>query len=81
MYRLSLILAAFSLHGAVKLPAVISDHMVLQQGAPVRIWGSADARRSRARRFPGQTRLREGRRERQVDGVAAAAGGRRARWK
>lgn len=25
----------------VKLPAIISDHMVLQQNAPVRIWGSA----------------------------------------
>ena len=41
MFRLSLILAAVSLQGAVRLPAVISDHMVLQQGAPVRVWGSA----------------------------------------
>ena len=37
-----LILAmAGSLDAAVKLPALISDHMVLQQGMPVRIWGSA----------------------------------------
>jgi len=27
----------------VKLPAVISDHMVVQQGMPVPIWGWADA--------------------------------------
>jgi len=35
-------LAAASLHAAVKLPAVISDHMVLQSGMPVKIWGAAD---------------------------------------
>jgi sialate O-acetylesterase len=33
---------AGALQGAVKLPALISDHMVLQQGRPVRIWGTAD---------------------------------------
>lgn len=27
---------------AVKLPALLSDHMVVQQQAPVRIWGTAD---------------------------------------
>jgi sialate O-acetylesterase len=27
----------------VKLPAVLADHMVLQQGMPVPIWGTADA--------------------------------------
>jgi sialate O-acetylesterase len=27
---------------AVKLPAILGDHMVLQSGAPVPIWGSAD---------------------------------------
>lgn len=26
---------------AVRMPAIFSDHMVLQQGVPVRIWGSA----------------------------------------
>src|SRR5258708_36539867 len=30
------------LHAAVKLPAIIGDHMVLQQGMPVRLWGTAD---------------------------------------
>ncbi|HXK05608.1 MAG TPA: sialate O-acetylesterase [Verrucomicrobiae bacterium] len=34
--------AACALHAAVKVPALISDHMVLQQGIPVRIWGTAD---------------------------------------
>ena len=32
-----------ALQAAVKLPALIGDHMVLQQGIPLRIWGSADA--------------------------------------
>ena len=31
-----------ALNAAVKVPALISDHMVLQQGIPVRIWGTAD---------------------------------------
>ena len=30
-----------SVHADVKLPAVISSHMVLQQGVPVPIWGTA----------------------------------------
>jgi sialate O-acetylesterase len=42
-------------HAAVKLPAVISDHMVLQQGTPVRIWGSADPGESVRVEFEGQT--------------------------
>src|SRR5438093_8119290 len=39
---LLLLALASSVYGAVKLPALISDHMVLQQGMPVRIWGAAD---------------------------------------
>src|SRR5215831_16721529 len=43
LVRLSLALAAVcALQAAVKLPALISDHMVLQQGMPVRIWGTAE---------------------------------------
>ncbi|HKG59349.1 MAG TPA: sialate O-acetylesterase [Pyrinomonadaceae bacterium] len=34
---------AASANGAVRLPAIISDNMVLQQGIKVRIWGSANA--------------------------------------
>ena len=34
-------LAVLCLHAEVKLPALISDHMLLQQGVPVKIWGSA----------------------------------------
>lgn len=33
---------AVDLQANVKLPTVISDHMVLQQGMPVPIWGTAD---------------------------------------
>jgi sialate O-acetylesterase len=35
------ILASGSLYAEVKLPALISDHMLIQQGVPVRIWGTA----------------------------------------
>ena len=56
MYKLSLILAAaLSLHAAVKLPALISDHMVLQQGAPVRVWGWASPGEDVRVEFQGQT--------------------------
>jgi sialate O-acetylesterase len=47
--------AALALDAAVKLPAIVSDHMVLQQGAPVRIWGTADAGESVRVQFQGQT--------------------------
>ena len=51
-----LILAmAGSLDAAVKLPALISDHMVLQQGMPVRIWGSAGPGESVRVEFQGQS--------------------------
>ncbi len=34
--------AAMLLHADVKLPALISEHMLVQRNVPVRIWGSAD---------------------------------------
>lgn len=43
------------LQAAVKLPALISDHMVLQQGMPVRIWGTADPGESVRVEFEGQS--------------------------
>jgi sialate O-acetylesterase len=52
---LSLLFVAGALHGAVRLPALISDHMVLQRGAPVRIWGSADAGEAVRVDFQGQS--------------------------
>ncbi|MFO1482824.1 MAG: sialate O-acetylesterase [Verrucomicrobiaceae bacterium] len=36
-------LLALSARAAVTLPAVFSDHMVLQSGKPVPVWGTADA--------------------------------------
>ena len=66
---------ACALHAAVKLPALISDHMVLQQGMPVRIWGSADPGESVKVDFQGQSVTVKAARERQVDCVAEAAGG------
>ncbi len=54
-FALSLLLTAFSLQAAVKLPAVFSDHMVLQQGAPVRIWGAASPGEEVRVEFQGQS--------------------------
>src|SRR4051794_7124529 len=56
MHRwLTILTLAGALQGAVKLPALISDHMVLQQGMPVRIWGTADPGESVRVEFQGQT--------------------------
>ncbi len=59
MFRIGRLLGfmtvACALHAAVKLPALISDHMVLQQGMPVRIWGAADPGESVKVDFQGQS--------------------------
>src|ERR1035438_2621095 len=52
---LGLLTVACALHGAVKLPAIVSDHKVLQQGMPVRIWGAADPGESVKVDFQGQS--------------------------
>jgi sialate O-acetylesterase len=52
---LALLAFAATLHGAVKLPSLISDHMVLQQGVPARIWGAADPGEAVKVEFQGQT--------------------------
>jgi sialate O-acetylesterase len=52
---LLLLQLAGALPAAVKLPSVISDHMVLQQGMPVRIWGSADPGETVRVNFQGQS--------------------------
>ncbi len=39
----SFLLLSLSARAAVTLPAVFSDHMVLQSGKPVPVWGTADA--------------------------------------
>jgi sialate O-acetylesterase len=49
-----LAMAAVS-QAAVKFPSLISDHMVLQQGAPVRIWGTADPGEEVRVQFQGQS--------------------------
>src|SRR5438309_2446711 len=59
MFRIGRLLGftmvACALHAAVKLPALISDHMVLQEGMPVRIWGTADPGESVKVDFQGQS--------------------------
>ncbi|MGJ7032142.1 sialate O-acetylesterase [Niabella hirudinis] len=43
IFCLSFLFAGNSINAAVKLPAVIADHMVLQQKTTVALWGWADA--------------------------------------
>jgi sialate O-acetylesterase len=50
----ALILGASALPGAVKLPPHFSNHMVLQQGMKVPVWGTADAGESVSIEFAGQ---------------------------
>ncbi|MCP5114110.1 MAG: sialate O-acetylesterase, partial [bacterium] len=46
---------AVSLQAAVTLPRVISDRMMLQQGVPVRIWGTANPGEAVTVKFQGQS--------------------------
>lgn len=46
---------AVAAHAAVRLPAVFGDHMVLQRGMPVPVWGWADAGEKVSVSFAGQT--------------------------
>ncbi len=36
------VISTTSLHGELRLPALFTDHMVLQRGEPIRIWGWAE---------------------------------------
>ena len=51
---LAVILSVTSAHAELRLPAVISDHMVLQAGKPVAIWCWADAGAEVSVEFAGQ---------------------------
>lgn len=51
----TLILFASSALADIKLPALLSDHMVMQSGVPVRIWGWADPGEAVSVAFAGQT--------------------------
>lgn len=52
---LSLLAAGF-VHADVKLPAVFTDHLVLQRGKAVAVWGSAEAGEEVSVTFAGQTK-------------------------
>ena len=49
------LVAVCTLQAAAKLPSFFSDHMVLQRGMPVRVWGWADAGESVRVDFEGQS--------------------------
>lgn len=55
-FLLGLCLAAAA-NADVRLPALISDHMMLQRGVPVRIWGWADPSEAVTVAFQGQTAM------------------------
>jgi sialate O-acetylesterase len=50
-----LFLAAAPLCAAVKLPAILAEHMVLQQNRPVHLWGLADPGEAVTATFRGQS--------------------------
>lgn len=43
--------------GKVKLPAMMGDHMVLQQNSSVKLWGWADGQKSNCHHFVEQPDL------------------------
>jgi sialate O-acetylesterase len=47
--------AGLSLHAAVRLPSVLGEHMVVQRGLPVHIWGFADPGEPVTASFRGAT--------------------------
>ena len=49
------LLAASSSHAEVKLPSIFNNHMVLQQGMPVPVWGWAEANEKVTVRFGDQS--------------------------
>ena len=51
-----MLLSVLAVRADVTLPAVLAEHMVLQRGLPVHIWGTADPGESVAVEFRGQTR-------------------------
>ena len=52
---IGLLLYAGSAFADVRLPGIISDHMLLQRGVPVRIFGTAEPGEAVAVTFRGQT--------------------------
>lgn len=54
---LALVLLPAWASGAVKLPQVFSDHMVLQRDMPVPVWGTASAGEKVTVKFAGQERI------------------------
>lgn len=53
------IICSAALHAEVRLPAVFSDHIVLQGGAPVTVWGWAEAKEVVSVSIAGQTKTTE----------------------
>jgi sialate O-acetylesterase len=73
----ALVIAAATVRADVRLPRVISDHMVLQRDRVVRVWGWSDAGEAVRVRFRGQEAATAGDRDGrwQVMLPASAAGG------
>src|ERR1035441_6474064 len=51
-----LLLSVLAVRADVTLPMVLAEHMVLQRGLPLHIWGAADAGESVSVEFRGETR-------------------------
>jgi sialate O-acetylesterase len=58
MFRAAVLvcLAACFADAAVKLPTLLADHMVMQRGQPVHVWGKADAGEAVSASFRGETK-------------------------
>ena len=53
---LLLVVATATVHANVSLPHVFGDHMVLQRGQPIPVWGQAESGETVAVRFAGRER-------------------------
>jgi sialate O-acetylesterase len=53
----TILISLTALHGEVKLPALVSDHMVVQRDLPVHIWGMAEAGERVSVSFRGEEKV------------------------
>jgi hypothetical protein len=61
--------AGLHLQGAIELPAISGDHMVLQRDKPIPVWGWSGEGQEVKVSFARQVRYRNGRKRRQVGGT------------
>ena len=56
MGMITVVAALGVVRAEVRLPAILAEHMIVQRGMPVHVWGSASAKEAISVSFRGETR-------------------------